>query len=82
MATAASSAMSLAERELAPWHIHKFIVAGMSKRGWATWLSAIRDDRVQAIAPFVIDIPNLVTGLQHICKTYGNNWPIALEPYI
>jgi PhoPQ-activated pathogenicity-related protein len=31
--------------------IDKFVVAGQSKRGWATWLTAAVDKRVAAIAP-------------------------------
>ncbi|MBC2884473.1 PhoPQ-regulated protein [Ochrobactrum sp. CM-21-5] len=82
MAAAASRAISLSEQELAHWNIHKFVVSGMSKRGWTTWLTALVDKRVEAIAPFVIDVPNLIQGLKHIYRSYGDNWPIALGPYL
>lgn len=56
MAAAVSQAMSLAERELNRWQVKKFIVSGISKRGWTTWLTAIGDPRVEAIAPIAIDL--------------------------
>lgn len=82
MTAAASQAMTLAEHELTEWKINKFIVSGMSKRGWTTWLAAIADTRVEGIIPFVIDILGVKNVLSHMYKVYGNNWPIAFAPYI
>jgi PhoPQ-activated pathogenicity-related protein len=45
--------------------VDKFFVAGGSKRGWTTWTTAAVDDRVVAIAPFVIDALNLEKSMEH-----------------
>lgn len=81
MAAAIARTMSLAERELAPLRIHRFILAGASKRGWASWHAAIADQRVEAVAPFVIDILNMPAVLTHMAKVYGGNWPVAFNAY-
>ena len=73
--------MDLAEKELQPWKIHTFIVTGASKRGWGSWLAAMVDPRIEAIAPFVIDILNMGKVLDHTYKTYGGNWPLAFGDY-
>ncbi len=36
-------------------NIDEFVTFGASKRGWTTWLSAVVDKRVKAIAPLVYD---------------------------
>ncbi|MCC4589176.1 PhoPQ-regulated protein [Xanthomonas sp. NCPPB 1067] len=81
MAAAIARAMSLAERELAPLRIHRFILTGASKRGWASWHATIADPRVEAVVPFVIDILNMPAVLDHMFRTYGGNWPIAFSAY-
>ncbi|QJD68541.1 PhoPQ-regulated protein [Xanthomonas campestris pv. badrii] len=81
MAAAIARTMSLAERELAPLRIHRFILAGASKRGWASWHATIADRRVEAVVPLVIDILNMPAVLDHMYRTYGGNWPIAFAPY-
>lgn len=81
MAAAVSQAMSLAERELVNWQVKSFIVSGISKRGWTTWLTAIADPRVEAIAPIAIDLLGMRPALKHMLRSYGNNWPLAFWPY-
>ena len=74
-------AMDLAQRELQPWGIERFIASGASKRGWTTWLAAIADDRITAIVPFVIDVLGMDNVLEHTYQSYGKNWPLALFDY-
>jgi PhoPQ-activated pathogenicity-related protein len=73
--------MDLAQRELKPWKVDKFIATGASKRGWASWLAALTDERITAIVPFVIDILGMDKVLQHTWHTYGNSWPLASNAY-
>ena len=51
--------------------IDKFIVAGASKRGWTTWLTAAADKRVGAIAPVVIDVLNMREQMPRQLKAFG-----------
>lgn len=49
-----------------------FFVAGASKRGWTTWLSAASGDpRIKAIGPMVIDMLNMPVSLNNQLKAYG-----------
>ena len=43
----------------------RFVVSGMSKRGWTTWLSAVVDSRVAGIVPMVYDNLNLFAQMPH-----------------
>lgn len=81
MVTAISQAMRLAKKELTQWNINSFIITGISKRGWTTWLSAIADSDVEAIVPFAIDLLDIDASLEHIYQSYGGNWPITFYPY-
>jgi PhoPQ-activated pathogenicity-related protein len=64
----ASSAAS--EREWgAP--LERFTVIGGSKRGWTTWLAAAVDERVEAIAPIVIDALNMERHFPHQVEVWG-----------
>jgi PhoPQ-activated pathogenicity-related protein len=52
--------------------VEKFIVAGGSKRGWTSWLSAVADKRVAAICPCVIDTLNMPKQMPHQLESFGN----------
>ena len=39
-------------------NIDKYAVAGASKRGWTTWLTAAVDKRVVALMPIVLSVLN------------------------
>ncbi|MGH8082710.1 MAG: PhoPQ-activated pathogenicity-related family protein [Lysobacter sp.] len=80
MAEGAVKAMDLAERELSAWRVRSFVVTGASKRGWTAWLTAIGDPRVDGLVSYVIDM-RIGKLIDHIHKTYGGGWPIALLPY-
>jgi PhoPQ-activated pathogenicity-related protein len=70
--------------------IEHFVVSGVSKRGWATWLAVLADpkERINAIIPIVIDILNTKENIHHLHEVYKNNpnsyqgWPHALMDYI
>ncbi|MEG3130421.1 PhoPQ-activated protein PqaA family protein [Pantoea cypripedii] len=81
MAASVSQAMRLARKELISWNINKFIVTGVSKRGWVSWLTAISDPDVEAIIPFAFDLLDTRTSLTHMYRSYGGNWPVAFYPY-
>ncbi|HMG33473.1 MAG TPA: PhoPQ-activated protein PqaA family protein [Blastocatellia bacterium] len=61
--------------------INQFVVAGGSKRGWTTWLTAIEDKRVMAIIPLVIDALNSEVITRHHYEAYGFFSP-ALQDYV
>ena len=60
--------------------VKDFVVAGVSKRGWTTWTTAIVDTRVRAIVPCVIDLLNLIPSFQHHFAVYGS-WSAAIGDY-
>jgi PhoPQ-activated pathogenicity-related protein len=51
--------------------IEGFVVAGASKRGWATWLVGALDPRVKGLIPMVIDMLNMKQQLLWAEKVYG-----------
>jgi PhoPQ-activated pathogenicity-related protein len=57
-----------------------FVVAGASKRGWATWTTAAVDKRVVAIIPMVIDLLNIEPSFQHHFAAYGY-WAPSVTDY-
>jgi PhoPQ-activated pathogenicity-related protein len=48
-----------------------FVLAGFSKRGAITWLTAAVDTRVCAISPGVYDTLNFIPSIENQRKTYG-----------
>ncbi|MEN8255858.1 MAG: PhoPQ-activated pathogenicity-related family protein [Verrucomicrobiota bacterium] len=60
--------------------VEKFVLAGGSKRGWATWLAGAADPRVAAIAPAVIDVLRLDNQMKHHHGAYGF-YSDAIAPY-
>ncbi len=60
--------------------VDRFVVAGASKRGWATWTTAAVDRRVIAIMPLVIDTLNVEASFLHHWRAYGF-WAPAIRDY-
>ncbi|MBX7168289.1 MAG: PhoPQ-activated pathogenicity-related family protein [Pirellulales bacterium] len=61
--------------------LERFVVAGGSKRGWTTWLTAVEDPRVIAIVPLVIDALNSEAITRHHLAAYGF-FSSALDDYV
>ena len=51
--------------------IDEYVTCGASKRGWTTWLSAVVDKRVKAIAPMVYDNLNLKKQMELQLSDFG-----------
>jgi PhoPQ-activated pathogenicity-related protein len=58
-----------AERWQVP--VTSFTVAGASKRGWTSWLTAAVDPRVSSVAPIAIDMLNLPAQIELQRATFG-----------
>jgi PhoPQ-activated pathogenicity-related protein len=52
--------------------IERFTIAGASKRGWTSWLTAASDPRVASLAPMVIDMLNLPEQIRLQRDTFGS----------
>ena len=70
----------LATEDIGAIEVDQFVVAGGSKRGWTTWLTAIVDSRVSAIIPVVFDVLNMRESMNHHFGAYGF-WSASLGDY-
>lgn len=61
--------------------VKDFVVAGGSKRGWTTWMTAAVDNRVVGIMPIVIDVLNTKESMNHHYAAYGF-WAPAVGDYV
>ena len=83
MAKSIVKAMDLIQtrmREVSKDQDTRFVLAGASKRGWAVWLAALEDPRVDAIIPIVIDVLNVQKSMNHICVRY-KGCPYSFKDY-
>lgn len=61
--------------------IKKWVVAGASKRGWVSWLTAAAvPDRVGVCIPMIMDLLNMVPNMHHMYRAYGG-WTLEFEDY-
>ncbi len=51
--------------------VNKFVVAGHSKRGHASWLTAAIDNRTKGVIPIAIDVLNAPEQLPYHLKVFG-----------
>ncbi len=83
MTVATRQAMTISQNILQKqgYRVQHFVIMGLSKRGWTTWLTGLADPRVIAIIPIVIDILDTAKQVSHIHNVYGQHWPLALIDY-
>ena len=83
MVTSAVRAMDAVQDFAAEAHgirPEQFVLTGASKRGWTTWLTAVEDPRVTAIAPMIFDMLNVVPQLEQQIEYYGK-YSEMIAPY-
>ena len=81
MVKSAVRAMDTIQTVVQAGPIDHFVVAGASKRGWATWLTAAADQRVTGIIPIVIDVLNMDEQIHHHFSAYGF-YSYAIQDYV
>ena len=62
----------MAKPEWGEHQIDRFVVSGISKRGWTSWLAAAVDERVVGIVPIVFDLLNIEASVRHHFAAYGH----------
>jgi PhoPQ-activated pathogenicity-related protein len=67
--------------EILEHEINRFVVSGGSKRGWTTWLTGASDQRVEAIAPMVIDMLNMPVSIDYHLTAWGD-YSIQIADYV
>ena len=70
-AVRAMDAVQAFARERWQMPVTSFTVAGASKRGWTSWLTAAVDPRVSSVAPIAIDMLNLPAQMVLQRDTFG-----------
>ncbi len=70
-ATRAMDTVQAAAQQRWQLGIERFTVAGASKRGWTSWLTAASDPRVASVAPMVIDMLNIPAQIRLQRETFG-----------
>ena len=71
----------LARSRQAKRDVNRFVVSGISKRGWTTWLTAASDPRVVAFAPMVIDILNMPVNVPYQRHMFGA-YSLEIQDYV
>lgn len=61
-------------------NLEGFVITGVSKRGWTSWLTAAVDPRIIAFVPVVIDLGNMKNSFERHYNAYGA-WSPALKDY-
>jgi PhoPQ-activated pathogenicity-related protein len=61
--------------------IRSFVLSGISKYGWACWLAAAVDNRVEAIIPIVIPVLNMSRVFYELYQSLGV-WTYVMEPHV
>lgn len=75
-----NAVVDFVKEDQAGLELTNYVLSGVSKRGWSTWLAAAVDDRVTGIAPVVMDMLNMRENLRNHFQSLGG-WSYPLSPY-